>query len=135
MGGERSTDLDRKKICRTAMKNFLSRWQGLWALLIFLGGFTVTPMIMRLISPTSGQIDGAYVHGLIFTALVFFMAIFCGWLAMQMDWSILDRYIDTGAMKSDWKGLSPLARIIVFFLTIFFLISLFAVCYFSLPKP
>lgn len=115
--------------------SFISEWQGLWALLAVLFLFFITPRIFEWAGMLSGTIDGAYFQALVFSTGVYFSAIFCGWLSMQFDWKLLDRYSDRDKLLKDWEAITPLQRILIFNLVIFLLISLYILCYFALPKP
>lgn len=112
-----------------------AKWHGAYALIAVVGLFCLMPAILRVTDPSSGTVNGAYVQCLIFSTAVYFAAIFCGWLALQFDWKILGTYIEDRDLHSDWNSITAFQRIVIFCATIMFLISLYVVCYFALPKP
>jgi len=117
------------------MKNFIKEWQGLWALIAVGIAFFCVPRVFQAFGMNAGVIDPAYVHALVFTVGVFFTAIFCAWVALQLDWKIVDRYISEDKLQRDWDYLNPLHRLVITFSIIGFLIAVFVACYFALPKP
>jgi hypothetical protein len=117
------------------MKKFLKEWQGLWALAAVGTLFWATPFIFRILGMSAGVIDPAYLHALVFTVGVFFTAVFCAWVAVQLDWKILNRYIDSGSFLRDWEYLHPWQKMAFTFGTVAALIASFIACFFALPKP
>lgn len=115
--------------------SFLKRWQGLWALIAVIALFFIMPRLFEWAGMLSGTIDGAYIQALVFSTGVYFSAIFCGWLSLQFDWKILDKYSDHVDIRSDWRSITPLQRVLIFNGTVFILILLYILCFACLPKP
>lgn len=115
--------------------SFLARWQGLWALIAVGFLFFVTPWIFRWFGTNSGVIDFAYVQALVFSTGVFFTAIFSAWLAIQLDWKIINNHIEEGDFIEDWRRLTAFQRTAIIFSSLAFLIFAFILCFFALPKP
>ena len=114
---------------------FLKDWQGAWAMLIVGVVFFLVPRVFQFFDMNSGVIDPAYIHALVFTVGAFFTAVLCAWTAVQLDWQMLNRYIDNGSLVKDWYDMQPWKRVAFTFGMVAFLIAAFIACFFALPKP
>ena len=113
----------------------LKEWQGLWAILIVAVLFWMTPKVFGLLGMNSGVVDAGYIHALIFTTAVFFTAIFSAWVALQLDWTFLNKYIDEGTLAKDWAIMPRWGRVVVCMTVILVLIGFYILCYAVMPKP
>lgn len=117
------------------MKKFMNEWQGLWALIAVGIAFFCVPKVFQAFGMNAGVIDPAYIHALVFTVGVFFTAIFCAWVAVQLDWKIFTRYIEQSGFQRDWDYLLPWQRMAFMLGVVEFLIAAFIACFWALPKP
>lgn len=93
-----------------------SSLQGLAALLTAIIIFFLLGPILQGFDTTAGVVDLGALHVLVFGAVRFLFGTFLAWSVLQLDWKILDRYIDRGILKDDWKEACPSTRLYVFVL-------------------
>jgi hypothetical protein len=89
-------------------------FQGLVALSVAVIIFFFLGPILQGFDSTAGVVDLGSLHVLAFGAVRFLFCTFLSWSVLQMDWKILDRYIDKGALKDDWKEACPRTRLTMF---------------------
>jgi len=89
-----------------------SNFQGLMALCVAIIIFFFLGPILQGFDTTAGVVDLGSLHVLAFGAVRFLFCTFLSWSVLQMDWKILDRYIDKGALKDDWKEACPRTRLL-----------------------
>ena len=68
--------------------------------------------ILQGFDTTAGVVDLGSLHVLAFGAVRFLFCTFLAWSVLQLDWKILDRYIDKGVLKDDWKEACPRTRLL-----------------------
>lgn len=88
-----------------------SNFQGLMALLVAIIIFFFLGPILQGFDTTAGTVDLGSLHVLAFGAVRFLFCTFLAWSVLQLDWKLLDRYIDRGTLKDDWKEACPRTRI------------------------
>jgi len=103
-----------------------SNLQGLAALTVAIIVFFLLGPILQGFDTTAGVVDLGSLHILVFGSVRFLFCTFLAWSVLQLDWKILDRYIDRGALKDDWKEACPRTRLMVF-VSIFGLLLLSAI--------
>lgn len=91
-----------------------SNFQGVAALTLAIIVFFLLGPILQGFDNTAGVVDLGSLHVLAFGSVRFLFCTFLSWSVLQMDWKILDRYIDKGALKDDWKEACPSTRLKVF---------------------
>ena len=97
------------------MINWLrSNFQGLLALGVAIIIFFFLGPILQGFDTTAGVVDLGSLHVLAFGAVRFLFCTFLSWSVLQMDWKILDRYVDKGVLKDDWKEACPKTRLTIF---------------------
>jgi len=89
-------------------------FQGLVALSVAIIVFFFLGPILQGFDSTAGVVDLGSLHVLAFGAVRFLFCTFLAWSVLQLDWKILDRYIDKGALKDDWKETCPKTRLTIF---------------------
>ena len=89
-------------------------FQGLVALSVAIIVFFFLGPILQGFDSTAGVVDLGSLHVLAFGAVRFLFCTFLAWSVLQLDWKILDRYIDKGALKDDWREVCPKTRLTVF---------------------
>lgn len=97
----------------------MTRWirnnlQGLAALTVAIIIFFFLGPILQGFDNTAGIVDLGSLHVLVFGAVRFLFCTFLAWSVLQMDWKILDKYIDKGLLKDDWNDSFPKTRLYVF---------------------
>lgn len=88
-----------------------SNFQGVAALVIAITVFFFLGPILTGFDNTAGTVDLGSLHVLAFGAVRFLFCTFLAWSVLQLDWKILDRYIDKEILKDDWKEACPRTRI------------------------
>lgn len=88
-----------------------SNFQGVVALIIATVVFFFLGPILEGFDSTAGTVDLGSLHVLAFGSVRFLFCTFLAWSVLQLDWKILDRYIDKGILKDDWKEACPRTRI------------------------
>jgi len=88
-----------------------SNLQGLAALSVAIIIFFLLGPILQGFDTTAGVVDLGSLHVLAFGAVRFLFCTFLAWSVLQLDWKLLDRYIDRGTLKDDWKEACPRTRI------------------------
>jgi hypothetical protein len=103
--------------------------QGLAALIIAGVLFYLSPALLYFLDPTAGSFDLGYAQKPLVAAAWFFVATFCSWLAFQLDWPDLNRWLDRdGGFDTAFRELSGLGKICLA-LTVFALLFLgFLIC-------
>lgn len=91
-----------------------SNFQGMMAILVAIIIFFLLGPILQGFDTTAGVVDLGSLHVLIFGAVRFLFCTFLAWSVLQLDWKILDRYIDRGALRDDWKEACPKTRLFTF---------------------
>jgi hypothetical protein len=89
-------------------------FQGLVALSVAIIIFFFLGPILQGFDSTAGVVDLGSLHVLAFGAVRFLFCTFLAWSVLQMDWKILDRYVDKGVLKDDWKEACPKTRLAIF---------------------
>ena len=89
-------------------------FQGLIALSVAIIIFFFLGPILQGFDSTAGVVDLGSLHVLAFGAVRFLFCTFLAWSVLQMDWKILDRYVDKGVLKDDWKEACPKTRLAIF---------------------
>jgi len=101
-------------------------FQGLVALLAATIIFFFLGPILQGFDTTAGTVDLGSLHVLAFGAVRFLFCTFLAWSVLQLDWKMLDRYVDRGGLKDDWKEACPRTRLLVF-VSVFGLLLLAAI--------
>lgn len=97
------------------MKHWLfSNFQGLLAIAVATIIFFFLGPILQGFDTTAGTVDLGSLHVLAFGAVRFLFCTFMAWTVLQLDWKILDQYVDRGALSDDWKESGPRTRLFVF---------------------
>ena len=91
-----------------------SNLQGLAALLAATIIFFFLGPILQGFDTTAGTVDLGSLHVLAFGAVRFLFCTFLAWSVLQLDWKILDRYIDRGVLRDDWKESGARTRLTLF---------------------
>lgn len=125
-------------------------WQGLFALIIALALFLGSPYALMFLDPTAGTFDLGYLQRPVLALVFFLFATFAAWLALQLDWPDVDRWVDdefapdledgapwqvkreTG-LGPDWLRLSPLARVLILLGLFALLLTAYLVCLALVP--
>jgi len=89
-------------------------FQGLVALLAATIIFFFLGPILQGFDTTAGTVDLGSLHVLAFGAVRFLFCTFLAWSVLQLDWKILDRYIDRGVLRDDWKESGARTRLTIF---------------------
>lgn len=84
------------------------------ALAVAIIAFFFLGPILQGLDTTAGVVDLGSLHVLAFGAVRFLFCTFLAWSVLQLDWKILDKYVDRGALKDDWKEACPSVRLKVF---------------------
>lgn len=111
-------------------------WQGLVALVLGILIFLGSPEILHSIDETAGAFDLGYLQRPILALVFFLFATFAAWLAFQLDWPDLDKWIDDEdgeGFADDLQKLSPLSRIVLGVSVFFLLLAAFLVCLALVP--
>lgn len=106
--------------------------QGLLAAVIAVGIFLGSPIILGWYDPTAGTFDVGYLQRVAVAAVFFLFGTFLAWIALQIDWPDINKYVDSddkGGFGSDFSIQSAkfkiIATMVLFFgLLIAFLISM-----------
>lgn len=97
------------------MKHWLfSNIQGLLALTAATIIFFFLGPILQGFDTTAGTVDLGSLHVLAYGAVRFLFCTFLAWTVFQLDWKLLDQYIDRGVLSDDWKESGPRTRLFVF---------------------
>ena len=97
------------------MKRWLkTSFQGLLALAVAIIIFFFLGPILQGFDSTAGVVDLGSLHVLAFGGVRFLFCTFLAWSVLQLDWSILDGYIDRGLLKDDWNDAFPKTRLTIF---------------------
>ena len=99
--------------------SLVKRWlfssiQGLLAIAVATIIFFFLGPILQGFDTTAGTVDLGSLHVLAFGAVRFLFCTFMAWTVLQLDWKILDQYVDRGALSDDWKESGPRTRLFVF---------------------
>jgi membrane protease YdiL (CAAX protease family) len=108
--------------------------QGLLALFISAAIFVFSPTLLYALDPTAGSFDLGYLQKPLVAAAWFFFATFCAWVALQLDWPDLNKWIDgDDGLAKDFKGLSGLGKIVLSLIVFGMLFVGFLVCLALVP--
>ena len=91
-----------------------SNFQGILALFVSTVIFFLLGPILQGFDSAAGVVDLGSLHVLVFGAVRFLFCTFMAWSVLQLDWKILDRYIDRGVLRDDWKEACPKTRLQIF---------------------
>jgi hypothetical protein len=97
----------------------VKRWirtsvQGILALAFAIIIFFFLGPILQGFDTTAGVVDLGSLHVLAFGGVRFLFCTFLAWSVLQLDWKILDKYIDMEVLKDDWNDAFPKTRLTVF---------------------
>lgn len=108
--------------------------QGLTAFAIATGIFLVSPLVLHYFDETAGTFDLGYLQRPLLAAAFFLFATFIAWLAFQIDWPDLDKYVDSDeGFAKDFKAQSGLIKIISTAIVFFLLLAGYLVCLALVP--
>lgn len=108
--------------------------QGLLALIISAAIFVLSPQLLYALDPTSGSFDLGYLQKPLVAAAWFFFATFCAWVALQLDWPDINKWVDDSeGLEKDFKKLSGLGKIVLSTIVFFLLLLVFVVCLALVP--
>lgn len=108
-------------------KRLISSWQGLTAGVLALCIYLALPIALRWIDPTAGTFDAGYLQWLGLAAVLYFSAIFCGWVGFQIAFRSIDREADRSL--SEWfKSLAPSSKWWATQVAFLIMLCLFLVC-------
>jgi hypothetical protein len=93
---------------------FFSNFQGILALIVATTIFFFLGPILQGLDTTAGTVDLGSLHVLAFGGVRFLFCTFLAWSVLQMDWKILDKYVDREILKDDWKDAFPKTRLYIF---------------------
>lgn len=97
------------------MKHWLfSNFQGFLAIAVATIIFFFLGPILQGFDTTAGTVDLGSLHVLAFGAVRFLFCTFMAWTVLQLDWKILDQYVDRGVLSDDWKESGPQTRLFIF---------------------
>ncbi len=115
------------------MKKFLSGLQGAAALLIAVSLAIASPTVLRWIDPAAGAFDIAYLQRPLLGAVYFFFALFAAWVALQVDFPTIDKWIDRGGFRSAWEKLADADKFKVALAVLGSLMAAFLICIWLVP--
>lgn len=95
------------------VKKFLSKIQGGLSVLIAFSlvlAWKAGEWIQQS-NPTSGTYDPAVLQGLLLGSVAFLLAVWMAWLALQVEWPSLNKYVDLSQWSQDWRVLKPEHRV------------------------
>lgn len=104
--------------------------QGLVAAVIAVGIFLGSPFVLGWIDPTAGTFDVGYLQRVSVASVFFLFGTFLAWLALQIDWPDINKYIDSDekdGFGSDFAKQSAKFKIIATMLLFFLLLAAFLV--------
>ena len=107
--------------------------QGLSALLAAVLLFWLSPRLLHWIDPTAGTFDAGYLQRPLVAGVFFFATTFFVWIAFQMEFATLNRWLDEGGFRTDWQAAPPVVRLALTFLALFGLLAAFLVCLSLVP--
>jgi hypothetical protein len=116
------------------LRRIFSTWQGLAALAVAVALFWLSPVLLRAMDPTAGVFDAGYLQRPLVAAAYFFFAIFCTWVAFQLNFPTMDHWLDSGKFKLAWDQFPNGAqKALALLLVLAFLLVCFLVCLWLVP--
>jgi len=117
---------------KTILK-IVSNWQGFAALLAAAAIFYFSPTMLRWLDPTAGVFDVGYLQRPLVAASYFFFATFCAFVALQIDFPTLDKWLDAGGFGKAWTEAAPTYRLTFTFAALTLLMASYLVCLWLVP--
>lgn len=88
------------------MKRLLSSWQGLFAGVLAVALYVISPDIIRWQYPTAGTYDGGELQWILLATVVYLWGVFLAWVGWQIAFRSIDRAADK-QLDSWFENLSP----------------------------
>jgi hypothetical protein len=104
--------------------------QGLFAAAIAVGIFLGSPFVLHFFDETAGTFDIGYLQRVAVAAVFFLFGTFLAWLALQIDWPDVNKYVDddnANGFGSDFHKQSAKFKIIATMILFFGLLAAFLI--------
>jgi hypothetical protein len=103
--------------------------QGLLAAVIAVGIFLGSPILLGWLDPTAGTFDIGYLQRVAIAAVFFLFGTFLAWIALQIDWPDVNKYVDSDekGFGDDFSQQSAKFKIITTMLLFFGLLAAFLI--------
>jgi hypothetical protein len=85
------------------LRRFSSSWKTLTAGILAIIGYLLLPRLIKMYDPTAGLFDAGYLQWIGLASVVYFWAIFLGWIGFQIAFASLDK--DSANEKNEWGSL------------------------------
>jgi len=117
---------------KTILK-LISNWQGFAALLAAAAIFYFSPHLLRWLDPTAGVFDVGYLQRPLVAAAYFFFATFCAFVALQIDFPTIDKWLDKNGFADEWRLASSQFKLTFTFSALAMLLLSYLVCLWLVP--